>query len=155
MNEFLENTKVIRNEWATWSLAEIHSVVGLRCCLLSQKQPCSLSRGGTYLSQLCPVVKSWQLKHSPVTESQPSAWPLHWQGWQLGKPQNPGKHRSHCLVYTPWKQWHWPVMGSQKALTDPCRWHSQAEETGNQGTTLRNLLNANTSLIQAGPLLSV
>lgn len=29
-------------------------------------------------------------------------------------------------------------------MTDPCRWHSQAEERGNGGTALRNSFNANT-----------
>lgn len=40
-------------------------------------------------------------------------------------------------------------MGSQKALTDPCRWHSQAAETGNRGTTLRDSLTADTPLREA------
>lgn len=74
---------------------------------------------------------------------------MHWQGWQLGKPQYPGKHRSHCRAYTPWKQGHWPVTGSQKALTEPCRWQSHAGETRNRGTTLRNPLHASSPLMQA------
>lgn len=64
--------------------------------------------------------------------SQSSAWPLHWQGWQLGKPQCPGRHRSHCRAYMPWKQWHWPVTASQKASTDPCRSQSQAADRQTQ-----------------------
>lgn len=43
MNEFLENTEVVRNEWAIWSLVEVHSGVSLRRCLFSQKWSRSLT----------------------------------------------------------------------------------------------------------------
>lgn len=41
------------------------------------------------------------------------------------------------------------MTGSQKALTEPCRWQSHAGETRNRGTTLRNPLHASSPLMQA------
>lgn len=61
----------------------------------------NIKKNVTNLSQLWPVVWSLQVRHCPVWESHCSAWPLQVQGRQLGKPQCPGRQRSHCRPYAP------------------------------------------------------
>lgn len=81
----------------------------------------------TNLSQLCPVVCSLQSKHCPVWGSHCSACPLQVHGRQLGKPQCPGRQRSHWRPYAPGIHSHWPVASWQNACTEPCGSHSHAE----------------------------
>lgn len=56
----------------------------------------SLRVSWAHLSQLCPVVWSLQAVQRPVAASQVSVCPLQEQGRQDGKPQWPGRQRSHC-----------------------------------------------------------
>lgn len=60
--------------------------------------------------------------------SQVSAWPLHWQGPQLGKPHWPGWQSEHCRPVAPGLHWHWPEAGSHWRLAEPSEWQSQAEQ---------------------------
>lgn len=82
-----------------------------------------------YLSQLCPVLWSLQSMQYPVLGSQLSACPLQEQCRQAGKPQWPGRQRSHCRPYAPGTQTHWPVSWSQNWLCEPWGSHAHAAET--------------------------
>lgn len=79
-----------------------------------------------YSSQRCPAVWSLQYVHSPVRGSQMSAWPLHWQRLQLGKPHWPGWQSEHWRPVAPCLHWHWPVTGSHWWLKEPSELQSQA-----------------------------
>lgn len=79
-----------------------------------------------YRSQRCPAVCSLQALHSPLRGSQRSAWPLHWQGLQLGKPHWPGWQSEHWRPVAPCLHWHWPVIGLHWWLKEPSEWQSQA-----------------------------
>lgn len=82
----------------------------------------------SYCSHRCPAVLSLQSLHSPVWWSHRSAWPLHWQGLQLGKPHWPGWQFEHCRPTAPCLHWHLPVTESHCWFTEPSGWQSQAEK---------------------------
>lgn len=77
-----------------------------------------------HLSQECPVLWSRQPMQRPVSGSHSSVCPLQKQGRHVGKPQWPGRQRSHCRPYSPGRQVHCPVSGSQKGPCEP--WGSQS-----------------------------
>lgn len=87
--------------------------------------------GVTHLSQVCPVLWSRHLMHRPVLGSHSSVCPLQVQGRQVGKPQWPGRQRSHCRPYAPGTHTHWPVSWSQNELCEPWGSHTHAENTQN------------------------
>jgi len=80
----------------------------------------------SYRSQSWPAVLSLQSLHRPVWGSQISAWPLHWQALQLGKPHWPGWQSEHWRPAAPCLHGHWPVTGSHWWLKEPSEWQSQA-----------------------------
>lgn len=82
-----------------------------------------------YLSQVCPVLWSLQSMQRPVSGSHSSACPLQEQGRQVGKPQWPGRQRSHWRPNAPDTHTHWPVSWSQNGFWEPWGSHAHAAQT--------------------------